>query len=399
MNGIEQYSEDIYKCSKCALCQSVCPVYKISKNESIVSRGRFVALKGVLDKDIPLTKSLASKMNTCLNCNACKNFCPSDIDAKNIFASVKNEFNRKNLMGHFLHSQKFVMFLMSLIGIASTIYRFIKMYKLIDLINPMLHKLGILGKRIILANEILKPRIVDYDKTICKHKTLTGKVVFFQGCFNRFINSSSKNATEFLLSKMGYEILKMNQTCCNVHSYYGGYFSEFNASATSILESIPEDVQYIVCDCASCESVLKSYDKLVDSKIKIADKVINIADLLIKADYQLNLTNDKTFTYHKPCHSDQAPSELFSKYFSESYIEMQNPDECCGLSGEFAIRYQKLSREISLNKANSICDTNSEYVVTSCPACVLGLYQGLIEKKCMKQVMNISEFIALNISK
>lgn len=48
MKKLEDFKEDINKCSKCGLCQSVCPVYKITGNDCAVSRGKFVMLDGVL---------------------------------------------------------------------------------------------------------------------------------------------------------------------------------------------------------------------------------------------------------------------------------------------------------------------------------------------------------------
>ena len=52
MKTLAELEEDIYKCSKCGLCQKVCPVYKVTGNECMLSRGKFTLLNGVLKKHL-----------------------------------------------------------------------------------------------------------------------------------------------------------------------------------------------------------------------------------------------------------------------------------------------------------------------------------------------------------
>ena len=58
MNNLNDFKDDINKCSKCGLCQSVCPVYKITGNDCAVSRGKFVMLDGVIKGDLKLNKNI-----------------------------------------------------------------------------------------------------------------------------------------------------------------------------------------------------------------------------------------------------------------------------------------------------------------------------------------------------
>ena len=96
MKYLSKYEEDLYKCSRCALCQSVCPVYKASLNECAVSKGKFNMLNGVLKGHLQFSKRLKYYLDMCTGCNACKNFCPSDIDARKIFFAAKCDFHLLN---------------------------------------------------------------------------------------------------------------------------------------------------------------------------------------------------------------------------------------------------------------------------------------------------------------
>ena len=76
---------------------------------------------------------------------------------------------------------------------------------------------------------------------------------------------------------------------------------------------------------------------------------------------------------------------------------MKDYDECCGFAGSFAVKNPQLSAKMTKAKAENVIATQSDYVLTTCPACLLGLKQGfiLLNKKAPK-VINIVDFLALS---
>ena len=96
MKDLKDYREQIHKCSKCGLCQAECPIYKITGNDCSVSRGHFVMLKGVLDGELKLSKTIKRYLDLCLKCGACTKFCPSGIDIIDIVTVAKSEFFKRN---------------------------------------------------------------------------------------------------------------------------------------------------------------------------------------------------------------------------------------------------------------------------------------------------------------
>ena len=99
MQKLSDFKDDINKCSKCGLCQSVCPVYKITGNDCAVSRGKFVMLDGVLKGDLKLNKNIEKYLDLCLKCGKCTNFCPSAIDVCKIFETAKYEYTKTTVLG------------------------------------------------------------------------------------------------------------------------------------------------------------------------------------------------------------------------------------------------------------------------------------------------------------
>ena len=50
MKKFKDYSEDIYKCTKCGLCQAICPIFQETGLETSVSRGKFTLLNGIINR-------------------------------------------------------------------------------------------------------------------------------------------------------------------------------------------------------------------------------------------------------------------------------------------------------------------------------------------------------------
>lgn len=350
-------------------------------------------LNGILKNELDLNTAVLKNIDLCLNCNACKKFCPSNIDAKEIFASVKNEFIKTHNYNKFLYSNSFFKLKMNTIGALTCLYRALFADKIINKCTPLIKKLGILGKRLLLLNSIVSINIK--RKKGVKNTKHKGKVVFFEGCFNKYINPSSKNASLNLIEEIGYEVLPIKMGCCSIQNYYSGHFEEFEANAKSIINTIPKDIDYIICDCESCISVLKSYDEFFENANEIEGKTISITEFLKIHKFSKTFNKKYKITYHKPCHGESTQEEFLKNIENVEYIPLGNQGTCCGFSGTFALKYQDISRKISKEKAKDIKETDSEITVTSCPSCIMGLQQGLIEEGINQKVLNISEFLNL----
>lgn len=424
MKKLIDYKDEIHKCSKCGLCQSVCPVYKVTGNDCSVSRGKFIMLNGIIKGDLRLNKNVNKYLDMCLKCNACKDFCPSAIDARKIFLTAKAQYFSKcpsSILIKFFHSKFIFNLFLSSAKLAANTYRFLKMDRIAKKFYSILQKFE-LGKKIILANEFLHipdchaelvsasnnraftgkiPKLVRDDK---KSGSLT-KVIYFEGCVNNYINPKTKNAVESILKQMGVEILntKLPLQCCGVPFLSSGNVEQFKNQAVFNLSQISEDFDYFLTDCASCQNAFKEYknyiddEKLLEKIGKILEKSVNINEFVVKNAEKFEFKEKTSFTFHKPCHLENIDflNEFLSKAKNIEYIEMKDFDKCCGFSGEFAIKNPEISAQISANKAQNAIETNADYILTSCPACILGLTQGMIEGRTFKPLLNFIEFIAL----
>lgn len=364
MKKLEDYSDDINKCSKCGLCQSVCPVYKITGNDCAVSRGKFIMLDGVLKGDLKLNKNINKYLDLCLKCNKCKDFCPSAIDVCDIFNCAKSEYFKNSIYGKIIY---------------------------------LFHSKHIFNNLIKFGKICASPFRKDLKKS---GKT---KLLYFKGCVND-VFPKTENALKKVLSSFDIELIEKNFDCCGLPFLSSGNSERFEQAAQKNLELMQGEYDYLLTDCASCAFTIGEYKKFI--KNENIPPQINIGEFISQQNKKFIFKNPVKVTFHKPCHLENSDliKDLFKNCENVEYIEMEGYDDCCGFAGEFALKNNKISREISKKKIQNALKTNADYILTTCPACVLGLTQGLYNIDSLKQIknenlkqpkiLNIIEFLA-----
>lgn len=347
MKNLEDFKAEINKCSKCGLCQSVCPVYKITGNECAVSRGKFVMLDGVLKGDLELNKNINKYIDLCLKCGKCSAFCPASINVCDIFNIAKFQYAKKTLLG------KFIFFLESK------------------------YVFGLLLK---ISSLFLKR----FKNTFSSQNDKL-KVLYFRGCANTVFPQSDKILRKFT----NVEIIEKDFDCCGVPFLSSGNLERFEQVKEHNKNLFAEsDFDYVLTDCASCESALKEY---IDAKF------ISLGELVLREKLHFKFKSPLKVTFHKPCHQESIEflKPLLQNCENIEYIEMEDYDDCCGFAGEFAIKNKEISKAISNKKAQNILNTGADIVITTCPSCILGLKQGLFNKKNAPKVLTLSQFLQL----
>ena len=375
MKKLKDFKGEINKCSKCGLCQSVCPIYKLTGNDCAVSRGKFVMLDGVLKGDLKLNKNINKYLDLCLKCDKCTNFCPSAIDVCKIFETAKYEYEKNSLWG------KFIFFLESK-------YVFGNLLKLLKIIiNP--HALRS-GKQLFASEASNGDVVAGLNKL---------KLLYFKGCVNNIFPQTDRFLHK-LFDNSNIKIIEKDFDCCGLPFLSSGNLERFEEVKQHNLALMNCDFDYILTDCASCESTLKGYhissNTLSDNE-RWKDKFISLGELIANQNIKFKFKKPIKITFHKPCHleNDDFWSKIIENCENVEYIKMKDYDECCGFSGEFAIKNHNISMQISKQKAQNAINTDADYIVTTCPACILGLKQGLLGIKNAPKVLSLSDFLNL----
>lgn len=392
MRKLEDFKEEINKCSKCGLCQFVCPIYKLTGNDCAVSRGKFVMLDGVLKGDLKLNRNINKYLDLCLKCDKCSNFCPSSIDVCKILETAKYNYEKNTLWG------KFIFFFESKYVFGNLL----KLFKIMINSHPLCEE-----------KQLFASEASNRDVGAGENKL---KLLYFKGCVNNIFPQTDKFLHK-LFDNSDVEIIEKDFDCCGLPFLSSGNLERFEEVKKHNLELMNCDFDYILTDCASCESTLKWYfqptrndvgleSTTYDLSLRANEKsvaipsFISLGELIANQNIKFKFEKPIKVTFHKPCHleNDDFWLKIIENCENVEYVKMKDYDECCGFSGEFAIKNHKISMQISKQKAQNAINTGADYVITTCPACVLGLKQGMLGIKKSPKVLSLSDFLNLAIN-
>ena len=361
MKTLNEYEAELNKCSKCGLCESVCPLFKIIPNDCVASKGKFIMLHGVTKGDLKLSKTINKYLDLCLKCGRCRKYCPSDIDVCAIINTAKYEYMEKTWVSKvvkFFQSEKFFSVLLKIGAIVSSLSR------------PVI-------------------------KT--KNETRT-KVLYFKGCVNKVCPKTDKYLKK-ILKKSDISVIQPDFDCCGLPFLSEGNMERFLAAAEKNLEFMKQEYDYLVTDCASCQDTILDYPKYVEPACEVVspEKIINWGDLIAEKNIKFKFKKPIKVTFHRPCHlrDDSFFKKIIENCENVEYVEMDDYDDCCGFAGSFAIKHHNLSVKIADRKARNIIKTKANYVITTCPACKIGLKHGLFLYSKKPRVVSLLEFLSM----
>ncbi|NLW91059.1 MAG: (Fe-S)-binding protein [Syntrophomonadaceae bacterium] len=374
MKKIEEYAEQISRCSHCSYCQASCPVFMEDIVESVLPRNRIeVILRSVIDKSMPLSPRALEIIDRCLLCTNCTQGCSSQVPIDDIVIAARSAISMqtgglsgvKNLvMGKMLRQRG----LTALMGKA----------------GAMVQKVGIATKDM----PPLAAKTFDkfYSGTVKAEGETRGRVAYFVGCGTNFMYPDTGVATVNVLSRNGIEvIIPEGQVCCGIPSIAEGDFKsaremiEVNVSIFSDLE-----VDAIVTDCTSCGMMFKEkFTKVLETADPLQEKISNLTSRVWEVTDFLNHLGlreipgpmDSSFTYHVPCHRAwsptvrHAPRQILTQIPGAEFRELENPERCCGAAGAFYMAHRELSEGIRAHRVQDIKDNGADLVVTQCPVC------------------------------
>lgn len=266
MKNINEIKEEVYKCSKCGLCKSVCPVYLATKNEMYSPRGRNIVLNNFFNKKNKLSQKFINDLDVCLNCNACKDFCPSNIDSTAIYAFFKEKkaFNFYSLS---FYLKLFIFYLKNLFH-----------------------------------NNF-------YKRKQNKEQNKSKKIVYFENSKNIFFNKKDSISAINILEKLGYNVIVIN--------------------TEEKIKSFNFDCEFVITSCDDSYSSLILNDNL-KNKLMTIDEFLSSFNLQINVDenlvYHKPLTR-KThcfFPFNVQILNRKGACSLMENMFLLKYTEFSN---------------------------------------------------------------------------
>jgi glycolate oxidase iron-sulfur subunit len=387
MNTTHYYRE-LAKCVRCGACKASCPTYLNTRDETMGARGRIAMLGALTENDLEPTKSLSDKIFSCILCEACRDVCPTGINIPEAIyrgrARLKSHYKRGRLL------KKSLKFSLTRMDTVFSVLRGFQKY-----LYPPLYKTGKLRYFPPITEEPFKN-----STRVYRNKKKIGRVSVFAGCsVNYFYPHLGDSLLNVLLS-MGYEVVIIQgEVCCGAPMRSFGLERETKALAQKNIELFNKmNVEAILSMCPTCTLTIKNqYPLLMGNTI---EKIMDVTEFFFRKNIVKDLKGfHGSVTYHDPCHLRHGlgiidePREILKGIEGIKFIEMQNPDECCGFGGFFSMNFKELSNSIGNKKINSIKKTWADTLITACPGCMTQLEDMKIKTNTRINILHIVELI------
>jgi len=416
MIPLEPLREIAEKCVRCGICQSVCPVFAEIQKESAVARGKVTLIRKLLFKETGYSQKLSTYLQQCLGCGACSENCPNGVRADELILAARALMVEKRG----LSLPKWVF----LRGILRSVYLLPLLLKTGSLLQGLLLKkipeesglrlrfsLPYLDKDRFIPTTA-NPFFLDRYSEEVKAENATGRIGLFAGCSINYLFPSVGESTVRLLTRNRYSVaFPKDQACCGLPAYGSGDIETAKSLALRNVEAFDRrDLEQIIVPCGSCFYFLKEgYLKLFpnDEKVRaFSRKMVEPSTFFLKQmnrSPQVNRSQDEhkkiRLTYHDPCHMRrgmkiyQEPRRLLQQSQEIEWVEMKQPDRCCGMAGSFNFVYYDLSRKILKRKIDDIEATRADCVATSCMGCLIQLKDGIHQRKLDTRAVHLVEVL------
>jgi fumarate reductase (CoM/CoB) subunit B len=228
---------------------------------------------------------------------------------------------------------------------------------------------------------------------------LKPKIAFFTGCMIDYRLPEVGFALLDVLKNQGIDVIvPVDQVCCGSPMIRTGQ-TEIVEDIVKKNAEVFKDYDIILTVCAGCGATLKNdYPKY-----GVNLNVVEISEFL--AD-NLNIDNmnpvDLKVTYHDPCHLSRGqgirkePRKILEKIKGLEFVEMEEPDRCCGSGGGVRSGKPDLAAKIGKRKVDMIKDLDVNAVITICPFCEYHIRDSLKKEGLDIDVLNILKLLQLS---
>lgn len=381
---------DVYSCTECGRCQSVCPAYESGKPLSpkeININLRYHLIK--YTSDIIDRKKSQSGINerekivgaviaedtlwACTTCRACEEVCPLSIEFIDRIVDM-----RRHLV---LEESRFP-------SAAELAFRNLESHG-----NPW----GI-SDRLKWMEGLTVPRVE--EKTDFEY-------LFWVGCAGAFDEHGQKTSRAMikLLNAAGvnYAVMGEAETCTGDAARRLGNEYLFQTLARQNIENFERlGVHKIITQCAHCYNTLKNEYPQIGGNYEVVSHVELIAELLTQGRLKLAKPANLKLTFHDACYLGrhngiyQAPRQIIQALqmdFMEAARHAENA-LCCGAGGGRMWLEEAPNQRVNSLRITELLELNPQIIATACPFCTTMLSDGLKKKTATTLCADLAVLVA-----
>jgi glycolate oxidase iron-sulfur subunit len=397
--GLKELEKDLGACARCGMCQSVCPLYRETRHEGDVARGKLALLDGLLENLFSSAKGVSKRLNRCLLCGSCAANCPNGVNVVEIFLKARTLLSSVRGLSPFRKR-----FLTRILAEPGTFDRFASFCEKAQKWaftpeNPVIGTSTVrLSSPLLTKNRHVVPlATVPFHRMEPQRGSFPPgvKVLFFVGCL---IDKVFPRIAEAVIKVSRHHdidlLIPPGQGCCGIPALSSGDADAMIRLIRFHLNLFKDlEFDFLVTACATCTytirkvwpMMLKSLDQDAAAAVmNISEKTRDICQFIV-SDPGINFpsppgaaTGDRhRITYHDPCHLKKSlgvssePRALIVANPRYQLVEMEKADQCCGMGGGFNLEHYDLSTLIGNRKLDYIRQTRCQTIAAGCPACMI----------------------------
>tara|TARA_R110002072_G_scaffold301557_2_gene481531 strand:+ start:18704 stop:21511 length:2808 start_codon:yes stop_codon:yes gene_type:complete len=342
---------------------TMCPSYRVTKEEKDSTRGRANALREFLTNSEQVNrfnhKELKEVFDLCISCKGCKSECPSNVDMAALKAEFEYQFQKVNgvktrsklFANNHRHNK------------VAARFRPISNFIFSNPISGYIIKkgVGVAQKR---SLPLLSTKNLNKEYQLIKKQYVSNanKVYFFVDEFTQFLDTEIGVDALHLLFKLGYQVEVVSHAESGRAFISKGFLEEAKACADTNVaifkELISDAMPLIGLEPSAILTFRDEYLRLAtdkDAAKGLAKNTYTIDEFLsreLKAGTitpQLFTEEEKTIKLHLHCHQ-KALSSIEHTFqilnLPKNYKVTVIPSGCCGMAGSFG--YEKEHYELSM---------------------------------------------------
>ena len=416
----ESVEKEIMRCVRCGACMEKCPVYRVTRREGGVARGKLALVKARDDGRLEWSKRYDFFLSACLLCGSCTESCPNAVDTVSVVQAAraktararKGGWFKRQVLRRFLPSKKLLPRLLK--GARATRALWAAKVPADSGLHIRLLK-GPGGQRHRIP-PIVRPFFTDRDLPRA-HEGQGTRVALFSGCVTDYLRPQAGDSALRALDHLGASVVvPPGQGCCGLPAWGSG---EIEAAAKLARRNIDAFLpvnepwpEVITTPCASCAAMLRNHiaplvagDEDYEARARaFSERVVPFSRLWCRLsgadrDPAAGSSDGVLLTYHDPCHlakeleEREAPRRLLGSLAAARFIEMKRADDCCGHGGSFSVSHYDLSLDIVGPKVAAVIESGAEILVTECSGCVLQLSEAMARKRKGFEVITTAEAV------
>jgi len=416
--GDPAFKRLINQCIHCGLCLPACPTYAVNGAEMDAPRGRIALMRAAAEGRVGLEDlqyGFAQHIDLCLSCLACQTACPSGVNYSGLIETAKLAVEHHRRPGAVERLVRWLGFrqMMPHVGRMKLMARLMWLYQALGL-QRLVRALNFLPQPLRVMEGILPPitpRYRDYRQPAPALGVKRGTVAFFIGCIQEAFLSQANEATIRILQRNGYDVyFPLHQTCCGAAPLHVGETELARELARKNIEAF-EPYSLVINNAGGCGATLKDeYVHLfagdpawAEKARQLSAKVKDISEFLVE---HLHVPPagrvEAKVTYADSCHLRHAqkvvdqPRQLLKSIPGVQWVELKQPERCCGSAGVYNIVHPDWADAILDDKMADIAATGAEIIVATNTGCHMQLWAGVRRAKLSARVVHVAELLDLS---